>query len=345
MFRIVPAGPGRERRPSPFWDPGPALCLSYHKLPEDATGCAGARRAGGCGPRNDKNGRKRKARAQEGPVSQRDVRGLGAAACRPPNPRKTDPQRPALLTFRDGKAPCLAAPAPCHAGGCGPGNDKNGCKRKARAQEGPVPQRDMRGLGAAACRPPNPRKTDPQRPALLAFRDGKAPCLAAPALCHAGSYEPGNDKNGCKRKARAQEGPVPQRDVRGLGAAACRPPNPRKTDPQRPALLVFGDGKAPCLAAPVPCRAGGCGPGNDKNGCKRKARAQEGPCPAAGCARLGRGNLPPKQLPVKAADFSFTAGNLAEALNPFFIFDKIQEGKSKHRPLSCKHNRRFGERK
>ena len=78
--------------------------------------------------------------------------------------------------------------------------------------------------------------------------------------------------------------------------------------------------------------------GKWQNGRKRKARAQEGPCPAAGCARLGRGNLPPKQLPVKAADFSFTAGNLAEALNPFFIFDKIQEGKSKHRPLPCKHN-------
>ena len=68
-----------------------------------------------------------------------------------------------------------------------------------------------------------------------------------------------------------------------------------KTGPQRPALLVFGDGKAPCLAAPVPCRAGGCGPGNDKNGRKRKARAQEEPYPAAGCARLGRGNLPPAE--------------------------------------------------
>ena len=141
-----------------------------------------------------------------------------------------------------------------------------------------------------------------------------------------------NEKRGRRR------GPVPQWDMRGLAAAACRPPNPRKTDPQRPALLVFGDGKAPCLAAPAPCHAGSYEPGNDKNGCKRKARAQEGPCPTAGCARLGRSSLPPKQLPVKAADFSFTAGNLAEALNPFFIFDKIQEGKSKHRPLSCKHN-------
>ena len=112
----------------------------------------------------------------------------------------------------------------------------------------------------------------------------------------------------------------------------------RKTKHWQPAFLAFWDGKAPCLAAPVPCRAGSYEPGNDKNGRKRKARAQEGPRPAAGCARLGRGSLPPKQPPVKAADFSFTAGNLAEALNPFFIFDKIQEGKSKHRPLSCKHN-------
>ena len=112
----------------------------------------------------------------------------------------------------------------------------------------------------------------------------------------------------------------------------------RKTKHWQPAFLAFWDGKAPCLAAPVPCRAGSYEPGNDKNGRKRKARAQEGPRPTVGYARLGRGSLPPKQPPVKAADFSFTAGNLAEALNPFFIFDKIQEGKSKHRPLSCKHN-------
>lgn len=195
MFRIVPAVPGRERHPSPFWDPGPALCLSYHKLPEDATGCAG-------------------------PMSRRRLWA------------------------------------------------RNSSQQKARAQEGPVPQRDVRGLAAAACRPPGLEKNEALAARVLSFLGWESALFGCAGACHAGSYEPGNDKNGCKRKA----------------------------------------------------------------------RAQEGPCPAAGCARLGRGSLPPKQPPVKAADFSFTAGNLAEALNPFFIFDKIQEGKSKHRPLSCKHN-------
>ena len=140
-----------------------------------------------------------------------------------------------------------------------------------------------------------------------------------------------NEKRGRRR------GPASQQDVRGLSAAACRPPNPRKTDPQRPALLAFRDGKAPCLAAPGHVAQAAA----DREMTKwlqTKSAGAGGARLTAGCARLGRGSLPPKQLPVKAADFSFTAGNLAEALNPFFIFDKIQEGKSKHRPLPCKHN-------
>ena len=181
-------------------------------------------------------------------------------------------------------------------------------------------------------------KTDPQRPALLAFGDRKVPCLAAPAPCHAGGYEPENDKNGCKRKARAQESPVPQRDVRGLGAATCRPPGRVKNVSLAARAPGFWRWESALFGCAGPMSRRRLRTGKWQNGRKRKARAQEGPCPAAGCARLGRGNLPPKQLPVKAADFSFTAGNLAEALNPFFIFDKIQEGKSKHRPLPCKHN-------
>ena len=198
-----------------------------------------------------------------------------------------------------------AAPAPCRAGGYGP---------------------------------PGLEKNEALTARVLSFLGWESALFGCAGARRAGGCGPGNGKIAANEKRGRRRGPVPQWDMRGLAAAACRPPNPRKTDPQQPALLVFGDGKAPCLAAPVPCRAGSYEPGNDKNGRKRKARAQEGPCPTAGCARLGRGSLPPKQLPVKAADFSFTAGNLAEALNPFFIFDKIQEGKSKHRPLSCKHN-------
>ena len=130
-----------------------ARVLSFLGWESALFGCAGARRAGGCGPGNGKIAANEKRGRRRGPVPQQDVRGLGAAACRPPNPRKTDPQRPALLAFRDGKAPCLAAPAPRRAGGCGPGNGKIAANEKRGRRRGPVPQQDVRGLGAAACRP------------------------------------------------------------------------------------------------------------------------------------------------------------------------------------------------
>ena len=161
---------------------------------------------------------------------------------------------------------------------------------------------------------------------------------AAPAPCRAGGCGPGNGKIAANEKRGRRRGPVPQWDMRGLAAAACRPPGLEKNEALAARVLSFLGWESALFGCAGACHAGSYEPGNDKNGCKRKARAQEGPCPTAGCARLGRSSLPPKQLPVKAADFSFTAGNLAEALNPFFIFDKIQEGKSKHRPLSCKHN-------
>ena len=137
-------------------------------------------------------------------------------------------------------------------------------------------------------------------------------------------------------KSAAQEGPCPAAGCARLGAAACRPPNPRKTDPQRPRSWFWGWESA-LFAAPGDVAQAAADREMTKMAANEK-RGRRRACPAAGCARLGRGSLPPKQPPVKAADFSFTAGNLAEALNPFFIFDKIQEGKSKHRPLSCKHN-------
>ena len=130
-----------------------ARVLSFLGWESALFGCAGARRAGGCGPGNGKIAANEKRGRRRGPVPQGDMRGLAAAACRPPNPRKTDPQQPALLVFGDGKAPCLAAPAPCRAGGCGPGNGKMAANEKRGRRRGPVPQRDVRGLGAATCRP------------------------------------------------------------------------------------------------------------------------------------------------------------------------------------------------
>ena len=87
-----------------------ARVLSFLGWESALFGCAGARRAGGCGPGNGKIAANEKRGRRRGPVPQWDMRGLAAAACRPPNPRKTDPQQPALLVFGDGKAPCLAAP-------------------------------------------------------------------------------------------------------------------------------------------------------------------------------------------------------------------------------------------
>ena len=127
MFRIVPAVPGRERRPSPFWDPGPALCLSYHKLPEDATGCAGPMSRRRLWARNSSQ---QKARAQEGPVPQRDVRGLAAAACRPPGLGENGPLAARAPGFSRWESALFGCAGARRAGGCGPGNDKMAANEK-----------------------------------------------------------------------------------------------------------------------------------------------------------------------------------------------------------------------
>ena len=148
----------------------------------------------------------------------------------------------------------------------------------------------------------------------------------------------GKWQNSRKRKARAQEGPRPTVGYARLGRGSLPPAEPEKNGPSAARAPGFWGWESALFGCAGPMSRRRLRTGKWKNSRKRKARAQEGPRPTVGYARLGRGSLPPKQLPVKAADFSFTAGNLAEALNPFFIFDKIQEGKSKHRPLSCKHN-------
>ena len=136
---------------------------------------------------------------------------------------KTDPQRPAPLAFRDGKAPCLAALAPCHAGGCGPGNGKMAANEKRGRRRSPIPQRDVRGLGAATCRPPGRVKNvslAARAPGSWGWGTALFGCAGAR---RAGGCGPGNDKMAANEKRGRRRSPIPQRDVRGLGAATCRP--------------------------------------------------------------------------------------------------------------------------
>ena len=198
-----------------------------------------------------------------------------------------------------------AAPAPCRAGGYGP---------------------------------PGLEKNEALTARVLSFLGWESALFGCVGACHAGGCGPGNGKMAANEKRGRRRGPVPQWDMRGLAAAACRPPGLEKNEALAARVLSFLGWESALFGCAGPMSRRRLRTGKWQNGRKRKARAQEGPRPTVGYARLGRGSLPPKQLPVKAADFSFTAGNLAEALNPFFIFDKIQEGKSKHRPLSCKHN-------
>ena len=159
MFRIVPAGPGRERRPSPFWDPGPALCLSYHKLPEDATGCAGACRAGGCGLGNDKNGCKRKARAQEGPCPTAGCARLGRGSLPPVELEKNGPLAARAPGFWGWESALFGCAGACHAGGCGPGNGKIAANEKRGRRRAP----SHSGMCAAWARQLAARRTREKR--------------------------------------------------------------------------------------------------------------------------------------------------------------------------------------
>ena len=137
--------------------------------------------------------------------------------------RKTKHWQPAFLAFWDGKAPCLAAPGHVTQAAMNREMTKMAANEKRGRRRDPVPQRDVRGLGAAACRPPNPRKTKHWQPAFLAFWDGKRLVwlrrshVAQAAMNREMTKMAANEKRGRRRD------PVPQRDVRGLGAAACRP--------------------------------------------------------------------------------------------------------------------------
>ena len=280
---------------------------------------------------NEKRGRRR------GPVPQRDVRGLGAAACRPPNPRKTDPQQPAPLAFRDGKAPCLAAP---------------GHVAQAAADREMTKWLQMKSAGAGGARPAA-GYARLGRGSLPPAGSGGKRALSSPRswlfemgkrlvwLRRSHVTQAAADREMAKWPQTKSAGAGEALSRSGMCAAWARQLAARRTREKRalsgPRPWFLGMGKRLVWLRRGTSRRR-LRTGKWQNGRKRKARAQEGPRLTAGCARLGRGSLPPKQLPVKAADFSFTAGNLAEALNPFFIFDKIQEGKSKQRPLSCKRN-------
>ena len=194
-----------------------------------------------------------------------------------------------------------AAPAPCRAGGYGP---------------------------------PGLEKNEALTARVLSFLGWESALFGCAGPTSRRRLRTGKWQNSRKRKARAQEGPCPAAGCARLGRGSLPPAEPEKNGPLAARAPGFWGWESAVWLRRGKTRRRLWA----RNSSQQKARAQEGPCPTAGCARLGRGSLPPKQLPVKAADFSFTAGNLAEALNPFFIFDKIQEGKSKHRPLSCKHN-------
>ena len=130
-----------------------ARVLSFLGWESALFGCAGARRAGGCGPGNGKIAANEKRGRRRGPVPQQDVRGLGAAACRPPGLGENGPLAARAPGFSRWESALFGCAGARHAGGCGPGNGKMAANEKRGRRRGPVPQRDVRGLGAAACRP------------------------------------------------------------------------------------------------------------------------------------------------------------------------------------------------
>ena len=162
-------------------------------------------------------------------------------------------------------------------------------------------------------------KTGPQRPALLAFRDGKVPCLAAPAPCHAGGYEPENDKNGRKRKARAQEGPVSQQDVRGLGAAACRPPGLGENGPLAARAPGFSRWESALFGCAGARRAGGCGPGNDKMAANEKRGRRRALSRSRMCAAWAR-QLAAQTAASKGRGFFFHGRKFGRGVESLFHF-------------------------
>lgn len=91
----------------------------------------------------------------------------------PPGLEKNEALTARVLSFLGWESALFGCAGARRAGGCGPGNGKIAANEKRGRRRGPVPQWDMRGLAAAACRPPNPRKTKHWQPAFLAFWDGK----------------------------------------------------------------------------------------------------------------------------------------------------------------------------
>ena len=177
-----------------------------------------------------------------------------------------------------------AAPAPCRAGGCGPGNGKIAANEKRGRRRAP----SHSGICAAWPRQLAARrvwrKTKHWQPAFLAFWDGKAPCLAAPVPCRAGSYEPGNDKNGRKRKARAQEGPCPTAECARLGRGSLPPAEPEKNRPSAARAPGFWGWESALFGCAGARRAGGYG---QEIAPSKKPGRRRGPVPQRDVRGLG----------------------------------------------------------
>ena len=105
----------------------------------------------------------------------------------------------------------------------------------------------------------------------------------------------GKWQNSRKRKARAQEGPCPAAGCARLGRGSLPPAEPEKNGPSAARAPGFSRWESALFGCAGPTSRRWLLTGKWQNSRKRKARAQEGPCPTAGYARLGRGSLPPAE--------------------------------------------------
>ena len=136
---------------------------------------------------------------------------------------KTGPQRPALLALRDGKAPCLAAPGHVTQAAA----DREMAKwpqTKSAGAGGPL---SRSGMCAAWARQLAARRTREKRtlsgPRSWFLGMGKRLVWLRRSHVAQAAADREMTKMAANEKRGRRRGPVSQQDVRGLGAAACRP--------------------------------------------------------------------------------------------------------------------------
>ena len=190
---------------------------------------------------------------------------------------------------------------------------------KSAGAGGARPAAGYARLGRGSLPPAEPEKNGPlaaRAPGFSRWENALFGCVGA---CHAGGCGPGNGKMAANEKRGRRRGPVSQQDVRGLGAAACRPPGLGENGPLAARAPGFSRWESALFGCAGARRAGGCGPGNDKMAANEKRGRRRALSRSGMCAAWAR-QLAAQTAASKGRGFFFHGRKFGRGVESLFYF-------------------------